>query len=240
MRLEAMHRRIGQWSPPAARSPTPANSTPRGAAFEWAGSAPPICRASGAASTSGAEQRQDFGGAALRQRHVQQSEQQHDAHRRQSDAAIQRQPDAEQQADLERAEAAEIGRPPFHDQRQCGAEAENFLRRQQRIPAIGRATARQQRREAERRPAQHQRFCAPAPPRSPPHRARSARPAPGQRQSRHADWPTAPSAAAARTTARRAGPPPRSCRRPTPPSPAAPAHAAAPADAAPSAPAPRR
>ena len=50
-------------------------------------------------------------------------------------------PMPEQQADLERPDAAEIRRPPFHDQRQRAAEREDLFRRQQRIPAIGRAAA---------------------------------------------------------------------------------------------------
>ena len=48
------------------------------------------------------EQRQNFGGTALGQRHVQETKQQHDPHRRQLYAAEQRQPNAEQQADFER------------------------------------------------------------------------------------------------------------------------------------------
>ena len=81
--------------------PTPANSTPRGAASDvnWLGAADLPRQRRGEHQRR--QQRQDFGGAALRQRHVQQSEQQHDAQRRQLDAAIQREPDAEQQADLE-------------------------------------------------------------------------------------------------------------------------------------------
>jgi hypothetical protein len=63
------------------------------------------------------EQRQNFGGAPLGERHVQQSKQQHDAQRRQCDAAPQRKPDCKQQANLERSDAGEIRRPPFHDQR---------------------------------------------------------------------------------------------------------------------------
>ena len=137
-------------------------------------------------------------------RHMQEAEQQHDPHRRQFDAAEQRKPDAEQQADFEGAEAAEIRRPPFHDQRQRGAErrgsfatpaARSSHRACSSSPASAATPKRNQRSSSF--------FCAAASaPRS--HRARSARSAPGRRRNRHADWPTAPSAAAARTTARAA------------------------------------
>jgi hypothetical protein len=86
----------------------------------------PICFASGASSAR----------ISPAQRHAEHSQEQDDAQRRQFDAAKQREPDSQEQADLERINAAEIRRPPFQDRRQCAAELDDFLRRQQRIPAI--------------------------------------------------------------------------------------------------------
>src|SRR3984957_20686087 len=104
------------------------------------------------------QQRQHFGSPALEQRHVKQSEQQQDTRRRQSDASQQRKPYAEQQTDFESAELAEINRPKFHDQRQRVAQGQDFDRLHHRIPAIRRATRRNQRGQTERHPALRQRF----------------------------------------------------------------------------------
>src|SRR6202020_3435954 len=92
------------------------------------------------------QQRQHFGSPALEQRHVKQSEQKQDARQRQSDASQQRKPDAEQQTDFEGAEFTEINRPKFHDQRQRISQGQDFDRLHHRIPAIRRATRRNQRR----------------------------------------------------------------------------------------------
>ena len=198
---------------------TPANSTPRDGrvARSNEASAPPICLASGAASTIGASSARI---SAARPWASAMCNNPSSSTMRIGGSLMPRSsasPIASNRQISNGAEAAEIRRPPFRDQRQRAAQFEDFLRRQQRIPAIGRAAARDHSAAARMRPSAAPAISATQRPRPPPHRARSARPAPGRTRSRHADWPTAPSAAAARTTARRADRPRRSIRRPRPP-----------------------